>query len=147
MAQRPQPLFGGRYRLEQKIGEGGAAVVYRGTDEVLNRPVAIKVLREHFSPDKSDSAAMLDRFRHEARAIARLSHPNIINIFDAGDEHGMPYIIMEYVDGESLKELLRRESILQPARAIELIGQVLNGLAYAHKHGIIHRDIKPQNIL
>lgn len=145
MAQRP--MFGGRYRLEQKSGEGGAAVVYRGTDEVLNRPVAIKILREHFSPDKSDSAEMLDRFRREARAIARLSHPNIINIYDVGDERGMPYIIMEYVDGENLKELLRRAGTLPPSRAIDLIGQVLDGLAYAHKHGIVHRDIKPQNIL
>jgi serine/threonine-protein kinase len=135
--------LGGRYRLLELLGEGGMARVYKGQDTLLERTVAIKVLREQFAADPQ----VLALFQGEARAAARLSHPHIVAVYDVGEERGRPYIVMEYVEGPSLKEVLDREGPLSVSRVVEIARQVCAGLQYAHERGIVHRDIKPHNIL
>lgn len=132
-----------RYRLDEIIGEGGMAVVYRGYDTLLNRIVAIKLLRAQYGADDN----FLKRFEREAQSVARLSHPNIVNVYDVGQDGDSRYIVMEYVDGRNLKELIRRQGPFSVDGATYIIRQVAGALDYAHAHGIIHRDIKPQNIL
>ncbi|MGN6359253.1 MAG: protein kinase domain-containing protein [Thermomicrobiales bacterium] len=136
-------VIAGRYELRELVGEGGAAYVYRAHDRVLDRPVALKLLRAEYGGDRDFVA----RFQREARAIAAVSHPNIVAVYDYGAHNGANYIVMQYVDGVDLKALLAREGHLSPRRTIAIADQVLAALAAAHAHGIIHRDVKPQNIL
>lgn len=136
-------LLGGRYRLLERIGGGGMAVVYLAEDTVLHRKVAVKFLREEFTQD----AALVARFRQEAQASADLSHPNIVAIYDVGTDQGTDYIVMERVEGRTLKELLKEEGPLEPERALRFAVHIAEALAAAHARKIIHRDIKPENIL
>lgn len=136
-------VLGGRYRLEALVGSGGMAAVYRGFDELLQRPVAVKVLREEYAQDP----AFLARFMREARAAARLHHPNIVTVYDVGEDGGRYYIVMEYVDGQDLKTLIRQRGRLSVPEALEIAIQICRGAAHAHKAGVIHCDIKPQNVL
>ncbi|MBV9647931.1 MAG: serine/threonine protein kinase, partial [Candidatus Eremiobacteraeota bacterium] len=135
--------FNERYRLDRKLGEGGMATVYCGTDTVLRRRVAIKVLRPQFAAD----ADFVRRFYHEAEAAARLSYPNIVSIYDVGHEGDTYFIVMELVDGSTLAEMIEHDGRLPQAVVIDYAEQVCRGLAYAHRQGILHRDIKPANIL
>ncbi|MCS7050790.1 MAG: protein kinase, partial [Thermomicrobium sp.] len=136
-------ILNARYRLDEPIGEGGMAVVYRGYDLVLGRPVAIKVLRGQFAAD----ASFLRRFEREAQAAARLSHPNIVSVYDVGRDDGLPYIVMEYVPGKTLKRLILERAPFPLEEAVQIVRQVAAALDFAHHHGLVHRDIKPQNIL
>lgn len=140
---RPRSIINGRYRVERKIGEGGMAIVYQGHDMLLARDVAIKTPRPQFANDSAFRA----RFAREARASASLSHPNIIDVYDVGEEQGQPYIVMELVTGQTLKEIIAAEAPFHPADVAELLRQVGGALDYAHKRGYVHRDVKPGNIL
>jgi len=137
-----QQTFNNRYRLDRKLGEGGMATVYSGTDTVLRRRVAIKVLRPQYAAD----AEFVRRFYQEAESAAHLSHPNIVNTYDVGREGDTYYIVMELVDGPSLAEIIADGALPEPV-AIDYAAQICNGLAYAHRAGLLHRDIKPANIL
>lgn len=136
-------LFNNRYQIIEKLGAGGTAIVYRGQDTLLNRAVTIKILREEYASNND----FVRRFRHEAQAVASLSHPNIVSVYDVGFEESMHYIVMEFVEGESLKEYIKRKGVLKLSEACNIITQILAGVQHAHEHGIIHRDIKPHNIL
>lgn len=136
-------LFNQRYQIIEKLGAGGTAIVYRGQDTLLNRAVTIKILREEYAGNND----FVRRFRHEAQAVASLSHPNIVAVYDVGFEENMHYIVMEFVEGESLKEYIKRKGVLKLSEACNIITQILAGVQHAHEHGIIHRDIKPHNIL
>jgi eukaryotic-like serine/threonine-protein kinase len=133
----------GRYEIEDLVGTGGMASVYRARDTVLGRRVAIKILHEHFSSDDE----YVKRFRHEARAIARLNHPNIVTVIDRGEFEGREYIVFEHIPEQNLKDLVRRSGPLPVQQALALTHQVARGLGFAHEHGIVHRDVKPQNVL
>jgi serine/threonine-protein kinase len=135
-------LFDGRYRIIRRLGQGGMARVFLAQDESLHRQVAIKVLADRHSDDPH----FIERFQREARAAARLNHPNIVQVYDQS-QGGMSYIVQEYVEGETLKDLIRRESPLDPRRAITIALQILAALRIAHQQGVVHRDVKPQNIL
>ena len=137
-----QQTFNNRYRLDRKLGEGGMATVYSGTDTVLRRRVAIKVLRAQYAAD----AEFVRRFYQEAESAAHLSHPNIVNTYDVGREGDTYYIVMELVDGPTLGEIIADGALPEPV-AIDYAAQICNGLAYAHRTGLLHRDIKPANIL
>ena len=145
MSRPPQPgdLIADRYELEELVGTGGMSSVFRARDRQLERRVAIKILHEHYAADPE----YLERFRREARAVARLSHPNIVTVIDRGDDAGRQYIVFEHVEGENLKELVLRSGRLPVRRALELALAVADGLAFAHDHGLVHRDVKPQNVL
>src|SRR5262249_37285782 len=117
--------------------------VFRARDRQLERRVAVKILHERFAGDPE----YLERFRREARAVARLSHPNIVTVIDRGDDGGRQYIVFEDVEGENLKEFVQRTGPLPVRRALELALAVANGLAFAHDQGLVHRDVKPQNVL
>jgi eukaryotic-like serine/threonine-protein kinase len=145
VSRPPQPgdLIADRYELEELVGTGGMSSVFRAHDRQLERRVAIKILHEHYAEDPE----YLERFRREARAVARLSHPNIVTVIDRGDDGGRQYIVFEHVDGENLKELVLRSGRLSVRRALELALSVADGLAFAHDHGLVHRDVKPQNVL
>jgi serine/threonine-protein kinase len=132
-----------RYRLEERIGQGGMAVVYSGVDTVLRRRVAIKVLREHLAVD----ADFVQRFYTEAQHAAKLSHPNIVNIYDVGREGESYFIVMELVDGATLAEMIEKDARLPEAVAIDFATQICSGLAFAHRQSLLHRDVKPANIL
>ncbi|MCR4398543.1 MAG: Stk1 family PASTA domain-containing Ser/Thr kinase [Firmicutes bacterium] len=136
-------VLGGRYEVLEKIGGGGMAVVYRAHDNYLNRSVAVKVLRPQFSGDDD----FVKRFRREAQAAASLSHPNIVNIFDVGEIDDTHYIVMEYVDGLTLKQVIASRGRLSPTQALKIAHQICEALDHAHRRHVIHRDIKPQNIL
>jgi eukaryotic-like serine/threonine-protein kinase len=136
-------LIAGRYELEELVGTGGMSSVYRAYDRQLERHVALKVLHERLGADDEH----VSRFRHEARAVAQLSHPNIVTVIDRFEDGGRQYIVFEYVDGESLKQLCERTGPLPVRRALEIALAVADGLAYAHEHGVVHRDVKPQNVL
>ncbi len=138
-----ETVLNGRYRLGEVLGEGGMAVVYRAQDVLLNRPVAVKILRSQYAADES----FLRRFEREAQAAAGFSHANIVNVYDVGTDGDQHYIVMEYIRGPSLKDLIRRQGPFSVDGAIFIIGQVTSALDYAHQRGLIHRDIKPQNIL
>jgi eukaryotic-like serine/threonine-protein kinase len=133
----------GRYRLERPLGHGGMASVYLARDSELDRPVAVKLLAENAAGDDG----LRERFVREARLAARLSHPNVVSVFDAGEDDGRPYIVMEHVEGETLADLLARRGRLPPEEARVLALQAARGLAHAHAGGLVHRDIKPQNLL
>lgn len=136
-------VLAGRYRLIAPLGEGGMASVYRARDLRLNREVAVKVLREELTRD----ADFLSRFQREAQTVASLSHPNIVPVYDVGEEEGSHFIVMEYVRGRTLKDAIEAGGPLPPARAKDIVCSVLDALSYAHERGLIHRDVKPQNIL
>ena len=136
-------ILNSRYELERQIGEGGMARIYIGRDLRLNRRVAIKIPQQHLLGEPG----FLERFRHEAQAAAMLSHPNIVDIYDVGQDGDLPYIVMEYVDGVNLKTIINREAPLTVTRAIHLAEQIARGLHAAHRAGMIHRDVKPQNVL
>ena len=139
----PTALAGGRYRVERRLGVGGMASVFLGHDAELDRPVAIKMLNEAASEDED----FRQRFVREARLAARLAHPNIVAIFDTGQDDGRPFIVMEYVDGETLADVLAREGRLSPERVVDLALQACGGLDHAHTAGLVHRDVKPGNLL
>jgi beta-lactam-binding protein with PASTA domain len=139
----PGALFDGRYRIVGRLGQGGMARVFLAEDESLHRRVAIKVLADRHSEDPH----FIERFQREARAAARLNHPNIVQVYDQAQVDGVSYIVQEYVEGETLKDLIRREAPLDPRRSIGIALQILAALRVAHQAGIIHRDVKPQNIL
>jgi eukaryotic-like serine/threonine-protein kinase len=138
-------LFADRYRLERRLGVGGMATVELAMDTRLERRVAVKLLAEHLSQDSS----FVSRFRREALAAARLVHPNIVQVFDFGADasSGRPYIVMEFVDGPSCAEILRELGRLEPDDAVSILTQACRGLDYAHRNGVIHRDVKPGNLL
>jgi serine/threonine protein kinase/beta-lactam-binding protein with PASTA domain len=133
----------GRYQILSRIGDGGMAVVYKAKDLILDRLCAVKVLRQEFSNDE----AFIRRFRREAEAVASLSHPNIVNIYDIGDESDLYYIVMEYVDGVTLKAYIKEFAPVPPENSVYILKQIASAIEHAHQHGIVHRDIKPQNIL
>lgn len=133
----------GRYRLGEILGQGGMALVYRARDGELNRPVAIKLLADNLAMDE----AFRRRFLREARLAARLAHPNVVQVYDMGAVDGRPYIVMEYVEGETLAAVLERRGRIPAREAAELALQVCAGLQHAHEAGLVHRDVKPQNIL
>jgi eukaryotic-like serine/threonine-protein kinase len=145
VARPPQSgdLIAGRYELEELLGTGGMSSVFRARDSQLERRVAVKILHQHYAEDPE----YLERFRREARAVAKLSHPNIVTVIDRGDDDGRQYIVFEHVDGENLKELVLRTGRLPVRRALELALGVADGLAFAHERGLVHRDVKPQNVL
>jgi len=136
-------LIAGRYELEELVGKGGMSSVYRARDRLLERTVAIKILHEHHSRD----ADYVERFRREARIAARVQHPNIVTVIDRGQADGRQFIVFEYVDGENLKQLVEREGRLPVRRALELGIAIGRALAFAHENGLVHRDVKPQNVL
>jgi tRNA A-37 threonylcarbamoyl transferase component Bud32 len=133
----------GRYRLEAKIGAGGMSTVYRALDETLQRQVAIKLMNREVATDSDQ----LERFRREARAVAQLSHPHIVGVIDAGEDESRPYIVFEYVEGETLKERIRRQGRLEVAEAVAYAIEIARALGAAHARHIVHRDVKPQNVL
>jgi eukaryotic-like serine/threonine-protein kinase len=132
-----------RYELVEICGTGGMSTVYKAHDQLLERNVALKVLHPHYG----DDAEYVERFRREARAVAQLSHPNIVTVIDRGEADGHQFIVFEFIDGENLKELVGRTGPLPVRRAVELGIAVADGLAFAHEHGLVHRDVKPQNVL
>jgi serine/threonine-protein kinase len=143
MMQRVAETLAGRYELVEVIGRGGMGVVHRGRDRVLDRTVAVKVLPALFA----ENPTLVERFEREARAAARLSHPNIVSVYDSGRDGTERYFVMEYVPGKSLAELLRERGRLPVAEAVGITAQIANALAAAHGAGIIHRDIKPGNVM
>ena len=133
-----------RYQIVAKLGSGGTAVVYKAIDTVLNREVTVKILQEQFTSNQK----FVMRFRKEAQAIAALSHPNIVSVYDVGcSDEGEPYLFMEYVEGRTLKEIINKMGPLSLDRSLDYTHQILAGLNHAHSYGVIHRDIKPQNIM
>src|SRR5947208_7997941 len=136
-------VLGDRYEIKSLLGTGGMASVYLGTDRVLDRPVAVKVLSRQFAND----ATFVERFRREAQAAAALNHPNVVSVFDTGSDGDIQYIVMEYVQGRSLSDIIRDEGPLLPERAAEIAEGVAAGLSFAHRAGLVHRDIKPANVM
>lgn len=135
--------YGGRYEVLGPAGSGGMAQVYRARDELLGREVALKVLNEKLSSDRS----FVERFRREAQNAANLNHPNIVSLYDYGADDGSYFIVMEYIDGKSLSEIIREQGPLLPERAAEITADVARGLGRAHENHLVHRDIKPSNIM
>ncbi len=140
-----ETLFADRYRLERRLGIGGMATVQLAFDSRLERYVAVKLLAEHLAED----ASFVSRFRREALAAARLVHPNVVQVFDFGldGETHRNFIVMEFVDGQSCAEILRERGTLPPGEAVDILAQSCRGLDYAHRHGVVHRDVKPGNLL
>jgi eukaryotic-like serine/threonine-protein kinase len=136
-------VLSGRYRLEAKLGSGGMSTVYLACDETLDRQVAVKVMHREMSEQEDQ----LERFRQEARAVAKLSHPNVVSVIDAGEDGGHPYIVFEYVEGETLKQRIARVGALGTQDAVAYAIEVARGLSVAHGRNMVHRDIKPQNVL
>src|SRR2546421_5852923 len=139
----PDTIIDGRYRVLARVGSGGMADVYVAEDQLLGRKVAVKLLHHHFAEDQE----FVERFRREASSAAALSHPNIVAIFDRGEWQGTYYIAMEYVAGRSLKKIVREHGALEPAAAIDLVIQILRAARFAHGRGVIHRDLKPHNVI
>jgi eukaryotic-like serine/threonine-protein kinase len=136
-------LLNGRFRLEEKVGSGGMSTVYRAFDETLERWVAIKLLHSEISTDESQ----LERFRREARTVARLSHPHVVTVIDAGEDDGKPYIVFEFVEGETLKDRIKRVGPLPVPEAVAYAIEIARALEAAHAERLVHRDVKPQNVL
>ena len=139
----PDTIIDGRYRVLSRLGSGGMADVYLAEDQLLGRRLAVKVLHHHFAEDQE----FVERFRREASSAAGLSHPNIVAIFDRGEWDGTYYIAMEYVPGRSLKALVREQGPLDPVVAIDIVTQILQAARFAHARGVIHRDLKPHNVI
>ena len=132
-----------RYELKELVGTGGMSSVFKARDRLLDRNVALKVLHQHYTEDEE----YLERFRREARSVAQLSHPSIVTVIDRGEADGRQFIVFELVDGENLKELIDREGPLPVAEALEIAASIARALAFAHAQGLVHRDVKPQNVL
>jgi len=133
----------GRYEVEELVGHGGMSSVYKAHDALLERHVALKILHEQYTSDGD----FVERFKREARSVAQLQHPNIVTVIDRGEENQRQYIVFEYIEGENLKEHVVRKGRLEVREALEVAIEVAHGLAFAHQHGIVHRDVKPQNVL
>lgn len=138
-----QTVFNGRYELHRRLARGGMADVFLARDSLLDRPVAVKVLFPEFATDP----AFVERFRREAQSAANLNHPNIVAVYDWGQESGTYFIVMEYVEGRSLADIIRSEGPLHPQRAAEVSADIAAALGFAHRNGVIHRDVKPGNVL
>ncbi len=136
-------VFSNRYEIIKKIGDGGMALVYSAKDLLLNRLVAVKVLREQYATDSE----FIERFHREAQAAASLSHPNVVNVYDVGQIGKTPFIVMEYVEGKNLSEIIKEQGTLKSEYAVNIGIQICSALTHAHRHNIVHRDIKPHNIL
>ena len=136
-------VFTGRYQMVRQLARGGMAEVYLARDLLLDRPVALKVLFPEFSSDRS----FVERFRREARAAANLNHPNIVSIFDWGEEDGTYFIVMEFVDGLTLRDVIRRQGKVAPTKAAEIAAEIASALHFAHLNGVVHRDVKPGNVM
>jgi eukaryotic-like serine/threonine-protein kinase len=136
-------VLAGRYELEELVGTGGMSSVFRAHDSLLDRKVALKILHQQYSGDDE----YVERFRREARAVATLSHPNIVTVIDRGEHEGRQFIVFEYVEGENLKRLIERRGPAPVATALELGMQIARALSFAHQQGLVHRDVKPQNVL
>src|SRR5262245_47590907 len=136
-------VIAGRYELEELVGVGGMSNVYRAHDRLLERMVALKLLHDRYSTDEE----YVERFRREARSAARLSHPGIVTVIDRGEQDGQQFIVFEHVPGETLKQRIEREGPLPVDVALELALQIGRALSFAHERGLIHRDVKPQNVL
>src|SRR6188472_1657261 len=136
-------LIGDRFRLEEKVGSGGMSSVYRAFDPTLERWVAIKLMHADISTDPDQ----LERFRREARAVARLNHPHVVTVIDAGEDEGAPYIVFEFVEGETLKDRIRRLGRLPIPEAVAYAIEIGRALGAAHERQIVHRDVKPQNVM
>ena len=143
MSDQETHVFGGRYELHRRLARGGMADVFLARDALLDRPVALKVLFPEFATDPS----FVERFRREAQSAANLSHPNIVSVYDWGEEEGTYFIVMEYVEGRSLAQILKDEGPLLPDRAADIVTDVAAALGFAHRNGVIHRDVKPGNVL
>jgi eukaryotic-like serine/threonine-protein kinase len=141
----PPSEVAGRYRIERRLGAGGMSTVFMANDTVLERPVAVKLLAEHLADDE----AFVYRFRREALSAARLQHPNIVQVFDSGQDEasGRHYIVMEYVDGPSAADMLRERKQLEIEETVRIVRDACHGLDYAHRAGVVHRDVKPGNLL
>lgn len=143
MASNNETVLNNRYRLVAQQGSGGMAVIYKAVDLELGRTVAIKILR----PSLTSDPAFLTRFRNEARSVANLNHPNIVTVYDVGNEGPTQYMVMEFVEGQDLKKIIKTEGILPVDRALKLGIQICAGIGFAHRAGLVHADVKPQNIL
>jgi serine/threonine protein kinase len=139
----PGGVVDGRYELGRQLGAGGMARVYLAHDRLLDREVAVKVLAERYASDP----AFVERFRREASAAAGLNHPNIVSVYDRGEADGSYYIVMEYLDGPDLKQVIRGRGHLTPAESVDAALQILSALRAAHRRDVIHRDVKPQNVM
>ncbi|MFZ5643300.1 MAG: Stk1 family PASTA domain-containing Ser/Thr kinase [Bacillota bacterium] len=136
-------ILGNRYEILEQLGGGGMAIVYKGRDTILNRLVTIKLLRPEYTSDDD----FVRRFRREAQSVAILSNPNIVSIYDVGKEDNMHYLVMEYVDGEDLRSIIKREGLLDPVSAVKIARQICDALEHAHENNIVHRDVKSHNII
>src|ERR1700704_4534235 len=143
MTSQVGTLLNGRYRLDAQIGHGGMSTVYRAFDTVLERQVAIKLMHREIAQDSDQ----LERFRREARHVAQFNHPHVVGVIDAGEDDGTPFIVFEYVEGETLKERIRRLRRLAIPEALASAIEIARALGAAHPRGIVHRDVKPQNVL
>ena len=136
-------LLAGRYKIVKSLGEGGMADVYLAIDTIINREVAIKILRGELGNDP----VTLLRFQREANAASKLNHPNVVQVYDVGTSEDRHFIVMEYIRGKTLKQLIQLRGALHKEEAVSIMKQLLSAVAEAHRHNIIHRDIKPQNVL
>ena len=143
----PDPMVGrlldGRYLMGPRIARGGMASVHEATDTRLDRTVAVKVMH----PGLGDDDEFAQRFVREARAAARLNHPNVVGVYDQGDDHGTVFLVMEHVSGHTLRDVVRKEAPMPASRAVALLEPVVSALAAAHRAGLVHRDVKPENVL
>src|SRR5215468_4798659 len=136
-------VFTNRYEIQGEVAQGGMAEVYLARDQLLDRPVALKALHPEYAREQT----FVERFRREAQAAANLNHPNIVAIYDWGQDSGTYFIVMEYVEGRSLRDLMRTEGRLDAGQAADITAEIASALAFAHRSGVVHRDVKPGNVL
>ncbi len=143
MTENRPPVYNGRYELQSQVARGGTAQVYLARDIILGRAVALKVL----FPELSTDSAFVERFRREAQAAASLSHPNIVPVYDWGESEDTYFIVMEYVDGEPLSSIIHTQAPVNPGSAAQVAADIAKALDYAHRHGVVHRDVSPATCL